>query len=346
MPRTRSLAWSELKIGILGILAIVVAATTIFLVTGSKGFSWQRYTLKTQFDSAPGLKSGSPVRIAGIDYGTVDRVELVGEKVDVTFEINEAMRDRVTTGSVATLGSVSLLGESAVDITPSTSGMPIPDGGYVPTGPPAAALADLTDRASQGIEEITGLIHDMRHGRGTAGKLITDEQLYTDLQQFVATAGELTRGIRDGRGTLGRLATDPTAANALEASLTTLERMTAQIDAGQGSIGKLLKDDAFAISLNSATTNIRELTGKLNRGEGTAGKLITDDTLFVRLNGLAGRFDELMTRLNAGEGTAGRLLKDDQLYENMNLAVADLRNLLAAIQKDPKKYLNVKISIF
>jgi hypothetical protein len=30
----------------------------------------------------------------------------------------------------------------------------------------------------------------------------------------------------------------------------------------------------------------------------------------------------------------------------MNGAITDLRSLLAAIQKDPKKYLNVKISIF
>ena len=47
-----------------------------------------------------------------------------------------------------------------------------------------------------------------------------------------------------------------------------------------------------------------------------------------------------------GEGTAGQLLKDKQLYENMNGAVNDLRALLTAIQKDPKKYLNVKVSIF
>ncbi len=58
------------------------------------------------------------------------------------------------------------------------------------------------------------------------------------------------------------------------------------------------------------------------------------------------QFDQLVTKLNAGEGTAGQLLKDKQLYENMNAAVGDLRALIAAINKDPKKYLNVKVSIF
>ena len=62
MPRTRSLAWSELKLGVLTIVALVVAAATIFSVMGSRGFFWQRYTLKTRFANVAGLKAGSPVR--------------------------------------------------------------------------------------------------------------------------------------------------------------------------------------------------------------------------------------------------------------------------------------------
>ena len=115
------------------------------------------------------------------------------------------MRERITTGSTAYLGSVSLLGESAVDITPSVQGTPIPEWGYVPPGASKGQIADIAEQASQSVAEITKLVTDIRLGKGTVGKLMTDEQLYTELHQFVATAGELTRGIRDGRGTLGRL---------------------------------------------------------------------------------------------------------------------------------------------
>ena len=38
MPRTRSLAWSELKIGMLTIVALGITVLTIFLLTGSRGF--------------------------------------------------------------------------------------------------------------------------------------------------------------------------------------------------------------------------------------------------------------------------------------------------------------------
>src|SRR5206468_904333 len=178
----------------------------------------------------------SPVRVAGFEVGQVTEVEFAGDRVDVTMEVNKAQRERVTTGSIAKLGSVSLLGESSVDITPSARGTPIPDWGYIPQGRAAAQLSDVTDQANRGVEELTGLIQDIRSGKGTMGKLMTDDQLFADLTRFVTTAGEITRGIQQGQGTLGRLAKDPKAAESLEASLKNLETMTRQINAGEGSI--------------------------------------------------------------------------------------------------------------
>jgi len=346
MPRTRSLAWSELKIGVVTIVALVIAAALIFSLTGNKGFSWQRYPLKTRFPNVAGLARGSPVRLAGVEVGTVTGVDLAGEQVDVIFEVKKDVRDRITDKSIASLGSVSLLGESAVDITPSTQGTPVPDDGYVPAGRAKGSLADVSESATTGIEQINALVKDIREGKGTVGKLMTDDELYTELRRFSASANDVTNAIKQGRGTIGRLINDPQTANALDGSLKNLETLTRRINAGEGSIGKLLNDDAFAQSLTGATSNLRTLTDRLNRGEGTAGKLMTDTTLFNRMNDLTNRLNELMTKLNAGEGTAGQLLKDKQLYENMNGAVSDFRALLTQIRQDPKKYLNVKVSIF
>ncbi len=346
MPRTRSLAWSELKLGVLTIVALVVAAVTIFSVMGSRGFFWQRYSLKTRFPNVAGLKPGSPVRVAGVEVGSVDDVELDGGEVDVVFEVNKSVRSRITSDSRAVLGSVSLLGLSSVDITAATTGAPIAEWGYVPSGKTAPALSDVTTEASEGIDQLTGLIKDMRAGKGTVGKLMTQDALYNELQQFVSAAGDVTRTIRSGRGSVGKFINDPKIANALEGSLTNLETLTRRINAGEGSLGKLLNDDTFARSLTGATDNLRTLTDHLNSGEGTAGKLITDPALYNQLKSLADRLDLLTKRLNDGEGTIGRLLKDRQLYENMNGAVNDMRSLIAEIKKDPKRYLNVRISIF
>jgi phospholipid/cholesterol/gamma-HCH transport system substrate-binding protein len=346
MPRTRSLAWSELKIGVLTIFALVILAITIFMLTGGKGFFWQRYTLKTRFSNVSGLKPGSPVRVAGKEVGSVKEIEFAGEQIDVEFQVNKELRDKITTESLATLGSVSLLGEGAVDITPSSAGTPVPEWGYVKTGRTPAQISEITDQASQGMAMLNRLVSGISAGQGTVGKLLTDDRLYAELQQFAEAANQMALSVRQGRGTIGKLLNDPKSANALEASLRNVEELTRRINSGDGSIGKLLKDDAFSRSLTTATDNIRLLTDRINRGEGTVGKLMTDDALFRRMDSLTRRLDDLVTKLNDGEGTVGQLLKDKQLYENMNGAVNDLRGLLTAIQKDPKKYLNVKVSIF
>jgi phospholipid/cholesterol/gamma-HCH transport system substrate-binding protein len=353
MPRTRSLAWSELKIGVLTIVALAIAAVLIFSLTGTRGFFWQRYSLKTRFPNVAGLAVGSPVRVAGVEVGSVTGIAFAGEQVDVTFQVKESNRPLITTASFAKLGSVSLLGESAVDVSPATTGTPIPEWGYVPQGRAAAALADVTDQASAGITELTTLIRDIRGGRGTVGKLMTDEALFVELHRFVTAATSLTDGLRQGRGTLGKLLNDPATANALEASLKNVEALTRQINAGEGSLGKLLKDESFSRSLTSATNNFDMLAGRMNSlvermnsGEGTIGKLSTDPALFNRLNSMAERLDTLVNNLNNGQGTAGQLLKDRQLYENMNKVTNELSALIAEITKNPRKYLNVKVSVF
>jgi phospholipid/cholesterol/gamma-HCH transport system substrate-binding protein len=346
MPRTRSLAWSELKLGVVTIIALVITGVTIVMFTGSRGFWWQQYGLKARFVDVAGLKPGSPVRIAGIEKGTVRDITFVGEQVDVLLSVNRDVRDKITSNSTATMGSISLLGESSVDITPSGRGAPIPEWGYVPQGRTAAQIADIANKADQGIEQLAGLIRDARGGKGTLGKLMTDDQLYTELHRFVTTASDLTEGIKQGRGSIGRLLSDRQAADALSASLANIETMTRQLNAGEGSLGKLLKDDTFSRSLSSATGNLDALVTRLNSGQGTAGKLVTDPALFNKLNSVTDRLDQLVTRLNDGEGTAGQLLKDTQLYENMTKATSELVALIGAIERDPRKYLNVKVSIF
>lgn len=346
MPRTRSLAWSELKIGIVTVIALVLASAMIFLLSGETGFFWQRYSIKTMFNNIAGLKEGAPVRVAGVEVGAVSAIDFVGERVEVTMEIKEENRSRITTESRATLGSVSLLGEGAVDITPSSQGTPIPDWGYVPSGPVAVTIAEVGQQATAGIEQITELLKEIRAGRGTIGKLFTDETVYRDIDAMVRSAERVAAQIANGRGTLGRLTNDPRLYNELTAAVQDLNTITTRIRSGEGSLGRLVNDPALANSLTSTTQNLEGITGKLNRGEGTAGKLMTDNALYDRLNSMASRLDTLTTRLNDGEGTAGQLLRDKQLYENMTQAVGELKGLLAEIRKDPKKYLNVKVSIF
>jgi phospholipid/cholesterol/gamma-HCH transport system substrate-binding protein len=346
MPRTRSLAWSQLKIGIVGVAALALAAMMIVAVGGQGGFPWNRYALKTRFPDVKGLKTGAVVRVAGIDVGKVTDMDFVDAGVEITLEVSKDMQRRITERSRASIGSLSLLGEPLIDVSPSTEGRPLADGDYIESDPSVGGIADLAGPAKAGVQEATALLQDIRSGKGTVGKLFTDDQVYREFQALLNSAEGVIAGINRGQGTLGRLTKDETAYRRLDAALADLNEMTRRIRAGEGSLGKLLKDDAMAKSFTAAANSVDEITAKLNRGEGTAGKLLNDKQLYDRFNSITERLDKLIGTLERGEGTAGRLLQDKQLYENINGAVAEFKTLIADIRKDPKKFLNVRVSIW
>lgn len=346
MPRTRSLAWAELKFGLIAVFALTMAAVLIFAVGGSGGFFWQNYPLKVRFDNVAGLKEGSPVRVAGVEVGSVSKVVLGAGGVEVWFDIKDEMRPLVTNESVASIGSISLLGEGSVDITPAPGGTPVANWGYVKSGIAEGSIAQVTAEANAGLAEARQLVASLRKGEGTLGKLLTDEAVYKDLDAFLSASERVTRAIADGKGSAGKLVNDPQLYTELHASMANLNAITTRLKNGEGSLGQLLNDPAFAKTLNQTTANLEGVTARLNKGEGTLGKLVTDDALYKRLDSVTARLDTVLQNLNDGQGTAGQLLHDKQLYENMNQTITEMRALIAEIKKDPKKYLNVKVSIF
>src|SRR4029079_4009681 len=174
MPRTRSLAWSELKIGLMAIAALALTAMLFVACGGASGFAWERYELKTTFDNVQGLKSGALVRIAGVEVGKVTKVELSGAGVAVELSIKKENKARITTDSRASIGAMSLLGEALIDITPAATGTPLNEGDTIKSVKPPLQLNEVAATANAGIEEATALLKDIRGGKGTVGKLFTD----------------------------------------------------------------------------------------------------------------------------------------------------------------------------
>jgi phospholipid/cholesterol/gamma-HCH transport system substrate-binding protein len=346
MPRTRSLAWSELKIGIVAVIAIGMAVMFVIAVGGQGGFSWQQYELITKFPDVKGLKSGAVVRVAGVEVGKVDEVKLTGSEVEVRLKVNEENKSRITDQSRASIGSLSLLGEPVIDISPSTQGRQLENGEFLPAGRAPGQLADVAEGATLALAQVTGVMQDIRSGKGTVGRLFTDDQIYREVNGLIASAGVVAGELARGKGTIGMMVRDPEAYTRLNSALGYMQDSLKRINAGEGSLGRLLKDEALAKSLTSASANFDQVTARLNQNDNTMGRLLTEKELYDRFNSLTGRIDALTENLQKGEGSAGQFLKDKELYDHMNAAASELRQLIGDIRKDPKKYLNVRVSIF
>jgi phospholipid/cholesterol/gamma-HCH transport system substrate-binding protein len=53
--------------------------------------------------------------------------------------------------------------------------------------------------------------------------------------------------------------------------------------------------------------------------------------------------DSVATKLNSGHGTLGRMLNDSSLYVSSEAVMVQLAALLADIQRNPRRYINLRI---
>jgi phospholipid/cholesterol/gamma-HCH transport system substrate-binding protein len=58
------------------------------------------------------------------------------------------------------------------------------------------------------------------------------------------------------------------------------------------------------------------------------------------------KVDQTLEKANSGQGTLGQLMVNPQLYDSMTGATREANSLIKDIRANPKKFLNLKLSIF
>lgn len=350
MERGKTLTWTELRVGLLMVVSVFILALTILYIGGGGVDPFaHKYRLKSLMNDVNGLKSGAPVRVGGVEVGVVTGVQLGGSArsglVEVSMSLDRRVRGQVTTESQASLGSLGLLGEKAVDIAPATNGLPIEDGGYVPaaSGDPFKGL--LTN-ASDSTAYLRRILARIDAGEGLFGKALRDDELYNRMTDVATRLQSVVTKLDSKDSPLGLLVHDREMSEHLSASARGLDAVVKRLEAGEGTFGTLSRDKELAQNIKSLALSMSELAGRAQHGQGTMGKLFTEDALYVKLDGLTERLDRVVTQLETGDGSAGKLVRDPALYQNMNDAVKDVRQLIADIRRDPHKYLRVKMSLF
>jgi len=345
----KALTWTELRVGLVVIASLVILAITILYIGSTGGSPWAAtYHVKALMSDVNGLKPGAPVRVGGVEVGTVTKVDFAPEgsgMVEVDMRLDRRVRSRVTTQSGVTLGALGLLGEKAVDITPSTKGVPIEDGGLL-AGVAEDPFKGLLSDASDSTTHLKKILSRMDAGEGTIGKALRDEELYARMVDVSLRLQHVMDKLESPAGPLGRLVNDQEMSRQLASAVKGIDSIVARVDEGKGSLGVLSRDDEIARDLKSLTRSLNDIAGQLKRGEGSAGRLLNDDSLYKRVDGLSSRLDALVTKVEKGEGTAGRMVQDPALYENLNASMKELHALIGDIRKDPQRYLRVKLSVF
>ncbi len=360
MPGQQEVRWSQLKVGVLVLVAVCSLIALVFLMSGASGGFWSGHVLLTSyFENSAGLKNGAPVSLDGVTVGNVTAIRIDTARpltpVEVVMKVNAERAKYIRANSKSSLETVGVLGDTVVDIdSRNATGPPVQNGAVLPTSE-TPNLQDVI-QASQGtiekldtiLDEVNRLANTLNSQDGSIGMLINNRQLYDKASKTLDQLSALVDEVSSGKGSLGKLVTDETLYDNLKQATTGLNQVVTQINSGQGSIGKLMKDDSLYNNMNQATKNLNELVSNINAGKGSLGVLAKNPQFADKLTDTVNRLDSILTQIDQGQGTLGQLMKNQELYDNVNGLTKNANDLITGIRTNPRKYLSgsVRVHIF
>lgn len=308
---------SELKVGILVIIGIIMLFYMSFRVGKFGVFREKGYDLTVSLNNAAGLDPKSPVHIAGVEVGKVRRITLDGYKASATLIIRDGVY--IPVDSKIAVRTQGILGDKYLEITPGVEKkflakgerikevITSPDFDEIFTSLNSAAknFGETMDgfkgiigekekvniqKSIDNIQVLSGDFKDLISGnKDNINRIVSSATLFSDrlgtmadkADETLAGLKNIVKDVEDGKGTLGLLVKDDKLYKDASDAVASFKSISSDIDQGKGSLGKLVKDDSLYNDTKDTVRNLKEITDGVKKGEGTLGKLTKDDSLYV-----------------------------------------------------------------
>jgi phospholipid/cholesterol/gamma-HCH transport system substrate-binding protein len=138
---------------------------------------------------------------------------------------------------------------------------------------------------------------------------------------------------------------DPETVASVQGSTRELQALLAELSVmareQRGELAELTQTlNSAAQGLETASEAGPDIRSAVARADSAMAMLsTTSETLDIAVESL----NTILGRMERGEGTLGRLSTDESLYVSLNTAAATLNALLADLQANPAKYINISI---
>ena len=358
MVQRRSLAWTELRVGIVVIVSFLLLALAMFFVGGQTGFLGPKYTIVAYFENANNLRTGAEVHLEGVTIGNVNAVRISKladpkKAVEAELRLDQTYQNIIRTDSKVTIKTIGLLGDSAIDITRgSDAGQVIEDLGTI-QGSEEGDIRKIVQGTNDFIANLQVLSDDVKKmaervegGEGTLGKLLTDTSIYDNANATMGEAHAFVRDLRNGNGTVGKLVSDDELYSRVNHMMDRVDTLIDTVQHGHGTAARFINDPALYDKTDRILARVESVTDRIDRGEGTLGKLSKDETVYNEFRDSVNKFSMLVASIQNGEGTAGKFIKDPTLYNSLNQSSSEIQKLLYDFRQNPKKFLTITFKLF
>lgn len=299
---------NETKVGVLTAISIVLLILGFNLLKGKSLFSRDK-TIYAIYDNVQGVAPANPVRINGLNVGSVTDLSVMDERVGkilVTMTIQKGIQ--IPKNSVASIISSDLLGTKAVRIDFGNS----PDFLQNKDTIRSAVEAPLTQNLMEEVKPLSGKIQ--------------------------STLSSLDSVLVSVNNTL-----DTNAQKDLRASIAGLKVTMDHFSKASASL------ESLVANLSVVTDTLKQNNDKISHIMENADKTTTMlanshiDESMQKLNHTMDELNSIVARINSSDGSLGLLINDKKLYNNLQATTYNLNLLMEDLRLNPKRYVHFSI---
>ena len=342
----------SIKVGVFVLMGIILSGIATFMIGENRQIWDSKITYNAAFDDVQGLKPGAPVRMGGIDVGTVGRVshgdDVNDRRVHVTIAVIKSEASRVRTDTHAQILNKGLLGDKMVDLSTDGKGNPAASGATLEGDEPAdfmgklSVIATKADNAMANVEQGT--------------KFLGDPKFREDIQSSVEDLRLILDGVARKDSAVHRLLMDPNEGQKIDRLLSNIEATTSQLNAvladahdvtnhiktGPGLAHAVLYDGEVSAHAAGALAEVHKDLEAIRTGNGIAHTVIYGDSdtqhVMTNVNAMSDDLRDIVHGVKEGKGTIGGLLVDPSVYE-------DIKGLVGNVERNDVLRALVRYSI-
>ena len=330
------------RVGLFVVVAVVITATLVFLIGENANLWSKQITYRTSFGDVAGLKAGSPVRLGGVDVGTVTHVGHKKDATDTRIYVELAIvgreAERIREATVARIANKGLLGDKMVELTVPIEASPVLNPAQPVRSEDPTDFGKYVARAEQLVDRVEATIGNLEQGT----RFLADPGFSADAKTLVSSLARISKGIAEESSAAHVLLVDPTSGATVSEMLADLKATTGDlrqtagtvrsvadsVRSGNGLVHNAIYDDELGGSVKRTAKEVAGALTAIREGTGLAHEVVyggeSTAKMLGNIVGISEDLRRVVADIRSGKGTVGAMLVDPSLYDDLKGVVGNV----------------------
>ena len=205
----------EIKVGAFVLAGLVATGGVIFMIGEERQLFKSKVDYQVAFTDVQGLRPGSPIRMGGVDIGTVSKVAYAADqkdyKIHVTVAIISDQATRIKTDSVATIEGKGLLGDKMITVTIGSPTAPSLEPGSSIRAKEAEDFTQMIAKLGSISVKVERVVDNLERTTDA----LADKGFHEDMRGTMSSLNAVMGSLERKEGYAGKVLSDPAEAQRL-----------------------------------------------------------------------------------------------------------------------------------